>query len=145
MQTLSQQARYFEHQHDDAQDLLQDVLLLMLEKINSFHGGNFEGWAYTLMYNLYRNRQRHLKTATNALLHIGLPSHTHYSNSSCHYDITRTIELLPHCYRNAIAMYIEGYRYEEIALHLDISLGTVKSRIARARNIMQQHLIAYRQ
>ena len=141
--SLSQQAHLFEPQPDDAQDLLQDALLLMLEKINNFREGNFGGWAYTVMYNVYRNRLRNSRTRES---HTATPcdaTHPIYCHTFCQYDLATALDRLPPCYREVMSMHIEGYPYEEIASTLHLSIGTVKSRISRARNFLRQYLTDY--
>lgn len=141
--SLSQQAHFFEPQAEDAQDLLQDALLVMLEKINSFHEGNFGGWAYKVMYNLYRNRLRNSHTRENFNTPALDTAHPFYCHTPCQYDLATALDHLPPCYRKVMSMHIEGFQYEEIAATLDLSIGTVKSRLSRARNYLRQYLIDY--
>lgn len=56
-------------------------------------------------------------------------------------DLTRALEALPEEFRVAVVLCdVEGYTYEEIAQTLEIPVGTVRSRLARGRGILQRHL-----
>ena len=141
--TLSHIAHAHIAHNEDAQDLLQDTLLLLLEQSGKYNDANFCGWSYTLLHNLYRNRTRRCKIIDNV---ENLAQYYHYNeeNSIGKKDIEGMINQLSTPNAIAIKMYINGYQYDEIATQLNISIGTVKSRIARARTQLKVWLKEYR-
>lgn len=141
--TLAHIAHAHTSHNEDAQDLLQDTLLLLLEQSGKYNDVNFCGWGYTLLHNLYRNRTRQC----NIIDYVdNLAQYHHYSddNSIGSDDIEGAINQLSPPNATAIKMYLNGYQYNEIASQLNISIGTVKSRIARARTQLKAWLKEYR-
>ena len=128
---------------EDAKDLLQDTILLMLERVETYEDLNFRGYSYTLLHNLYRNstRKNHI---INSVEDLSLYDYRSEEHQDCYNEIIRSIERLPQRNATAIRMYIDGYQYDEIATQLHISIGTVKSRISRARTQLQSQLKEYR-
>ena len=141
--TLAHLAHAHTSHNEDAQDLLQDTLLLLLEQSGKYNDINFCGWSYTLLHNLYRNRTRQCNIID---LVDNLTQYHYYSdcNSMGREDIEGVINQLSTPNATAIKMYINGYQYDEIATQLHISIGTVKSRIARARTQLKVWLKEYR-
>lgn len=126
---------------DEAQDLLQDTLLLILEKIDHYKEQNFDGWTFTLLTNLHRNKLLHNTLRENIVIVEYNHKDSNRIEEQC--DIATAIDSLPSIYRETIILMLKGYKYNEIGQRLDISTGTVKSRIARARQMMQQTLRDY--
>lgn len=126
---------------DEAQDLLQDTLLLILEKIDHYKEQNFDGWTFTLLTNLHRNKLRHNTLRENIVIVEYGHKDSNRIEEQC--DIATAIDSLPSIYRETIILMLKGYKYNEIGQRLEISTGTVKSRIARARQMMQQTLRDY--
>jgi len=58
-------------------------------------------------------------------------------------DIKKALDRLPDDYYVPFTMYFEGHKYHEIADHLDIPIGTVKTRIHVARKLLKKNLKAY--
>ena len=141
--TLAHIAHAHTSHNEDAQDLLQDTLLLLLEQSGKYNDINFCGWSYTLLHNLYRNRTRRC----NIIEHVdNLAQYHHYNNNDSidSDDIESIINQLSAPNATAIKMYLNGYQYDEIASQLNISIGTVKSRISRARTQLKVWLKEYR-
>lgn len=141
--TLSLMAQQQTSHSQEAEDLLQDTVLLLLERVEMYEDINFVGYCYTLLHNLYRNQLRHNRIVE------GVDDLSQYDclcegNYTYYNEIVHTIEQLPLPYASAIKMHISGYTYEEIASLLHVSIGTVKSRISRARTLLQAQLKEYR-
>lgn len=131
------------HSKTEAGDLLQDTLLLLLEKHRSYTDKNFIGWSYTHLHNQFLNTLRKNKP----LLYDTAPrtDTAGYTTQTCaEFDIRQAIRQLPPAQRTVMQLYLEGYRYDEIADIRHIPEGTVKSRISRARKKLQDILQAYR-
>jgi RNA polymerase sigma-70 factor (ECF subfamily) len=129
---------------DDADELTQDVFVRAWEKLRTFRGeAAFGTWLHRLAVNLIlakraaaaKRRSRDggsdaLETAPgrNAPPELAM-------------DFERAIGRLPEGARQIFVLFdIEGYRHEEIAGMLDISVGTSKSQLHRARMILREHL-----
>lgn len=137
-----------------AMDLVQDTTLKILDNEEKFVDNiNFKGWVLTIMRNIFiNNYRRQIRSATiidttedlyllNLSQESGLetPEGTYASK-----EITRAINKFSDEYRIPFTMYVEGYKYSEIAEHMHLPLGTVKSRIYFARKRLQDMLKDYR-
>lgn len=125
----------------DAEDTLMEGFMKVYTKIDAFQGqGSFEGWIRKIITNeaLMKIRKNHtfhpmdinetwdISTPETALMNIRVE------------ELEKTIEELPTGYRTIFNLYaIEGYSHKEIADLLDISEGTSKSQLSRARMMLQ--------
>lgn len=141
---LFAQAQRLAQSYDDAEDLLQETALQLLEKHQLYIDRNFIGWGYMHLHNLFVNTLNKMKpTACDTLLLFG--ETRAYNPEMCVLsDIRRAIRQLSPALRIITQMYLDGYKYEEIARLQHISIGTVKSRIAYARGKLRTTLQAYK-
>lgn len=140
--------------HDDAYDLLQDTTLKALDNEDKFtEGTNFKGWVFTIMRNIFINNYRRgarqatvVDTTENLyLLNIAQDSGMETPEGSYSVsEISDSISDLPKEFRIPFSMHVAGYKYNEIAEHMQLPLGTVKSRIFFARKKLQQRFSDYR-
>ena len=139
---------------DDAYDLLQDTTLKALDNEDKYaENTNFKGWVFTIMRNIsinnYRRGQRAATVVdtTDNLYHLNLSqdSGLEAPEESFHAaEITSVIDSFPDEYRIPFSMHVAGYKYNEIAEHMHLPLGTVKSRIFFARKKLQERFSDYR-
>lgn len=133
-----------------ANDLLQETMLKALTYRDKFtQNTNFKAWLYTIMKNTFINDyRRNVKTRntfddSNNDFHLlfskdkVFPAPDSFYNTK---EILKTIDELEDEQRITFTMFIEGYKYKEIAEELDIPLGTVKSRIFFTRNKLKELL-----
>ena len=127
-----------------ARDLASDVILRMLSNKDKFEDGtNLNAWGYTILKNSFINLHRRYGNKSflrdNAdeeersmfeRLDLLTEDTDDYSRSL---DVRSAIAALPEIYRVPINYLICGYRYDEIANIMGIEMGTLKSRIFRAR------------
>lgn len=136
---------------DDAYDLLQDTTLKVLDSESKYRNNtNFKGWVFTIMRNLFINNYRISvrntvvtdSTDEQVLLNLSGES-TGYEpeGAMTALEIRRALDSLPEDYRRPFSLFLQGYKYKEIAARYGLPLGTVKSRIFMARQRMQ-HLLA---
>ncbi len=138
---------------DDAKDLLQDTMMkAFLNKDKFSDGTNLKAWLYTIMKNTFiTNYQKMVKKktfidTTDNLHYINSSGATTYNfalNSFAKEEIFNSIEKLDDLFKIPFNMYFSGYKYHEIAEHLDIPIGTVKNRIHIARKELKQNLAVY--
>lgn len=138
---------------EKARDLLQETLLKALTHRESYsENTNFKAWIYTIMKNTfineYRRNVKSKKTFDSSEWNPGIAwmkSNSDHSpeNIFVAKDIYLKINLLPDDYRIPFTMFLEGYKYKEIADELGLPLGTVKSRIFFTRKKLEQVLDDY--
>ncbi len=139
---------------DDAQDLLQDTTLKVLNNQEKFVDNvNFKGWVLTVMRNIFiNNYHKIVRTQTvidqNAdLYNLDVMSESGFNSPDSTYqiqEITKAIDNLNNDLRIPFSLFLSGYKYNEIAEQLEVPLGTVKSRIFFARQELQKVLRDFR-
>ena len=139
---------------DDAYDLLQDTTLKALDNEEKYsEGTNFKGWVFTIMRNIFiNNYRRSVRTATvvdttDNLYHLNLSQDSGIDSPEDSYtasEITDAINDFSDEYRIPFSMHVAGYKYNEIADHMGLPLGTIKSRIFMARKRLQERFSVYR-
>lgn len=139
---------------DDAEDLMQDTTLKVLDNREKFVDNvNFKGWVLTVMRNIFINNY-HKIVRTQTLVDQGVDLYNLDVVNESGFDspdgsfqiqeITKAIESLNNDLKIPFSMYHSGYKYNEIAEKLNLPLGTVKSRIFFARQDLQKKLKDYR-
>jgi len=134
-------AFFLTRRHDWADDIAQDVFVKAYRSIDSFRGeSTIKTWLLRITRNTaYSYRKLAFFRRTVGLeagkLKITRPSAEHeYISQSFADDIWRHVMRLPDKYRETLVLSAHyGMQTEEIARHLDIAIGTVKSRLHRAR------------
>lgn len=153
-ESLKAYARNFTRDQDDANDLVQDTLLKAVTYFKNFkEGTNLKGWLYTIMKNTFINNYRRIvktnsfitkeEEITSANLVVSATKNGG-ENKFVMEDINDALSSLSDDYYVPFTMYFEGYKYHEISDHLNIPIGTVKTRIHVARKVMKKTLSAYK-
>jgi len=151
-------ARRMVKTHDAADDIAQETFINAYSAIKSFKlGHSFYTWLYRICMNLsinYLKRQKlvipesHFEGETSPLereAHGADPSN-HLASKELEGKIERAIDSLPPKFKAVLVLRLyEDLSYEEIAKTLKISMGTVMSRLFRARERMQEMLREYRE
>jgi RNA polymerase sigma-70 factor, ECF subfamily len=144
--------------HNEALDLSQEVFLRVFRTLHSFRGQSaLRTWIYRIVVNQARNRQRwwrrrHRSQQVSLDEHIRahgeLPAPAHAGSpdralgqKQLAERIQISLEHLPFDQRTALVLReIDGLSYEEIGFSLGVAVGTVKSRLARAREALRAQL-----
>ncbi len=131
---LRRYARALTRDAEVADDLVQDTLVRALRSEHLFHGGDIRSWLYTILTNLNRNRLRSLARR---------PAHAPIEDADAPdlagpeaggRDIERALASLVDDQRTALLLVVlEGLSYREVAEVQGVPIGTVMSRLARAR------------
>ncbi|MGE5394756.1 MAG: RNA polymerase sigma factor [Candidatus Saccharibacteria bacterium] len=139
--------------HEKAEDLLQETFLKALVYRDKFaQNTNFKAWIYTIMKNTFiNNYRRNVKSkntfdGTNNDYHLKSSKDKGYPSPESIYssqEITKCINALEDEYRVPFNMFLDGYKYKEIAEDLNLPLGTVKSRIFFTRKKLEKSLKDY--
>jgi RNA polymerase sigma-70 factor (ECF subfamily) len=144
--TLRRYARALTRDADIADDLVQDTLVRALRSEHLFHGGEIRSWLYTILTNLTRNRLRSLarRPALSPLEDNDAPDLA--GPEAGGRDIERALAGLVEHQRNALLLVVlEGLSYREVAEVQGVPIGTVMSRLARARVQIKTYLDGGRQ
>lgn len=136
-----------------ANDLLQDTCLKALTYREKFAANtNFKAWLYTIMKNTFiNNYRRNLKTritfeGTSSETPIKFQIDKNGQSPESIYnskEIVKCINALDTEYKVPFKMFLDGYKYKEIAENMNVPLGTVKSRIFFARKKLENTLKDY--
>ena len=125
---------------ETADDLVQDTLVRALRSEHLFHGGDVRSWLYTILNNLNRNRLRSLarRPMLTPIEDNDAPSAGPEAGGR---DIERALALLVDEQRTALLLVaLEGLTYREVAEVQGVPIGTVMSRLARARVQIKTYL-----
>ena len=134
-------ARYLCRDRLEAEDLVQDVILKALQHRSQFEPGtNLKAWLRAIMRNTHilRNRRRWREAdydperAERKLVSVADPTIPMELD-----DVRRALCLMPARYRDALVLAAGGSSYDEMSYILDCAIGTVKSRLSRARDLLQ--------
>jgi RNA polymerase sigma-70 factor (ECF subfamily) len=123
---------------DRADDLVQETLLRAIANIDSFQPGtNMSAWMFTILRNLfrseYRKRRREVED-TDGSYAESLKSHPEQHSRMEFQEFRAALAKLPPDQREALILVgASGFSYEEAASICDCAVGTIKSRVNRAR------------
>ena len=143
----------FTHNHNDANDLIQDTILKALRNRTKFKTGtNIKAWLYIIMKNTFISNY-HKVDKRNTLVDpidegycfnvSSTISQNLGASNIASQEINRAINNLDKTFRVPFMMHYEGFKYNEIAEHLNIPMGTVKNRIHVARKNLMESLVEY--
>jgi RNA polymerase sigma-70 factor (ECF subfamily) len=137
---LRRYARALTRDAETADDIVQDTLVRALRSEHLFHGGDVRAWLYTILTNLNRNRLRSLSRRPTLVL-IKDGDATTSGPDSGGRDIARALDELAEDQRSALLLVVlEGLTYREVAEVQGVPIGTVMSRLARARMQIKAYL-----
>ena len=150
------------YDEDDAKDLVQETYLKAFRFINSFEEGtNAKAWLFRILKNSFINDYRKKSKEPNKVDYNDVE--TYYNSEDANAEITPDLRVealqdmigdevtnalnsLAVDFRTVIILCdLEGFTYEEMAKILDIPIGTVRSRLHRARNLLKEKLKSYAQ
>lgn len=158
-------AFYLTKDEDDANDLVQDTFIKAFRFIENFQEGtNEKAWLFKIMKNGFINdyRKKNSKPvhfSFDTIYESGDNENddelnnvtdNNYLQTTDAYrgligdEVTKALESLQHDYRQIILLAdIEEFSYEELSEILEIPIGTVRSRLFRARNLLKEKLKTY--
>lgn len=138
---------------EEANDLYQETLYKALANHEKYNAGtNIKAWLFTIMRNIFINNYRRKakqktifdNTPEDYLLNLKQTSIANSAESSLRVkEIKTAIDHLPEIFKMPFLLYLDGYRYQEIADYLQEPLGTIKSRIHFARKLLKEQISRY--
>lgn len=155
-------AYHLTYNEEDANDLVQETYLKAYRFVESYNEGtNAKAWLFRILKNAFINQYRKKsKQPTQVDYEEIINYHDEEDSSYSSFmdlreemfqdmmgdEVTTAINALPVDFRVVILLCdIEGFTYEEIAKIIDIPIGTVRSRLHRARNMLKERLKVYAQ
>lgn len=147
----SQAIKYTQNQ-DEAEDITQDVLLIVFESLSTFRGeSQFSTWLYTITKNelikRYKKKKNfHIETHEN-LTQIeklkrwseNISPEVQLLKEEMVHTIQNLVAKLPHSYKKPLTLYyFEGLSYREIADKMNLKINTLKSNIYRGKEIIKK-------
>lgn len=139
-------------QEEDAQDLVQETLLKAFKSINTFQReANPKAWLFSILKNSYINAYRKKKRQAVEVAFEEKKEKSDITDLRKEIfdplfddEVTRAIYQLSDTYRLILLLSdLEGFSYEEIAEILKLPIGTVRSRLFRARKMLRENLKKY--
>jgi RNA polymerase sigma-70 factor (ECF subfamily) len=139
---------------EDATEVAQDAFVRIYRSIGEFRGEcEFTTWLHQIVVNLARNKHRwwhrrgkQVTVSVDCPVEMQLPARgdapdIEAANAEFVQMLSEKMDELPANFREVLVLRnVENMRYEEIAVALGCSIGTVKSRIARAREALRQSM-----
>jgi len=142
---LRRMARGIARDQANADDLLQDTVIRMLQARDRFlPGTSFLGWAYRIMHNRHISLLRMNRKGTVDLDHPSVPALGHHASQESRIalnELSTAMRLLTADQRTALVLIAGlGLSYCEVAKKLSCSVGTIKSRVSRGREQLRNWL-----
>jgi RNA polymerase sigma-70 factor (ECF subfamily) len=146
-------ARWLVQDSSEAEDLVQETYLRALRSFASFQPGtNFRAWMFQILRNSFLSSRSKLERRMTIAMdweedgpELAVDTETPETilmNSSCTQLVQRSMDDLPVHYRETLLLCeVEEMSYQEIAEVLSIPIGTVMSRLARARKAVRRSLL----
>jgi RNA polymerase sigma-70 factor, ECF subfamily len=147
--SLRRYARFLARDPDAADDLVQEALTRAVGAASSFRlGTNIRAWLFTILKNVVRNnvrRGRHNPVQSVESIDSAIRSDP-ADQPDAHLELSslaEAIDTLPPSFKQVLLLCgVEGFLYEEAAMILDVPVGTVRSRLFRARNLLLKRIEA---
>jgi RNA polymerase sigma-70 factor, ECF subfamily len=140
---LRRYSRSLTRSDTESEDLLQDCVEKALVYRSQWRGTNFKAWAYRIMTNLHLNTRRartnhpSVTIDENEIEDVAMTAGDPLESRR----LIRSLASLPAEFRIVLTLIVvEGYAYQEVADMLDIPIGTVMSRLSRARHILREKM-----
>jgi len=145
-------ARWLSHSSADADDIVQDAMLRAFSAFEQFRGENFRAWLLTIVRNCWRNRMGDIRRRRHAplsadgdreLVFDGPDPEAEATRASDRRRLDTLIADLPEDFRTALILReMEDMSYRDIAEITGAPIGTVMSRLARARALLKSQWFA---
>lgn len=155
-------ALHLTYDEDDSNDLVQETFMKAWRFIGSFESGtNAKAWLFKILKNAFINEYRKKTKRPTKVDYEEIVSH-HNAEDDRYVgsidlredifqgmlgdEVTNALDSLPVDFRTVVLLCdVEGFTYEEMAKIINIPIGTVRSRLHRARNMLKEKLEKYAQ
>jgi len=144
--SMRRYARALARERADADDLVQEALMRAVARADTFKTGtNLRAWLFTILHNVYVNRVRGRSARGDEVpledVEERLVVPPRQEESVELREIMRVVRSLPDEQRAVLLLVaVEGLKYDEVAKVLGVPIGTVMSRLSRAREAVRTRL-----
>jgi len=162
MDALYKQALHLTRRPEDADDMVQETYLRAYRTFSSFkEGTNCKAWLFTILYSIFVNKYRKEQSEPDIISIDELEERFHRTLADRDWEtdfaaltrseldwkgpeVNHALAKLPEIFRSAVLLVdVEGFTYEEAAAALDCPVGTLRSRLFRARRMLFLQLHDY--
>jgi len=146
---LYRTAYAWSHNPDLAADLVQECMTKALDRLKQLRDPDkLDSWLFGILLNCWRDHFRQQRVTVNIddieMAHEDSPEHLHETHNMI-LNVRQSIAKLPEAQRQIVTLVnLEGFSYAEVADILKIPVGTVMSRLSRARNTLAKYLLNYK-
>jgi RNA polymerase sigma-70 factor (ECF subfamily) len=138
---LRRYARALVGDRDLADDLVQDTLERAMRKFHLWRPGNLRAWLFSIMHNVFVNQLKARRISPTEEFDESLAGAGDAAGAAGLRDLERGLAGLPAEQREVLLMVgLEDMSYAEASRALGVPLGTVMSRLSRAREKLRRHL-----
>jgi len=134
----------------DAEDTTQDIFIKIFKNINNYRGdSSLSTWIYkvtinTCLDNLKKRKKHEKDKSSDEIDDISSLPYGEIQPGTIHIIIEKEIQKLPEGYRTVFILHeIDGFKHEEIAKIMNITQGTSKSQLFKAKSILRKKLLPY--
>ncbi|RMF22343.1 MAG: RNA polymerase sigma factor [Bacteroidetes bacterium] len=131
--------------YEEAEEILNDGWMKVFTKLEQYDPElPFKSWLRRILINAavdYHRKFKKHKSVQTDLEGVDAPFDAHILEQLSYEEVLEAVQQLPPAYRLVFNLYVmEGFKHHEIAEMLDISVGTSKSNLSRAKEKLQQYL-----
>jgi RNA polymerase sigma-70 factor (ECF subfamily) len=136
----------YSRNREEAKEILNEGFFKVLTNFDKYtHGLSFKGWLRKIMVNsaidFYRRNEKHFHAVDISFAREELQN-DHMIEAMSAKEIIKLVQLLPPSYRMVFNLFaIEGFKHEEIAQKMNISVGTSKSNLSIARTKLKKAIM----
>ncbi len=137
------------HNPDLAADIAQETMAKALKRVNQLRdAAKLDSWLYGILINCWRDYFRGQRDTVDIdnieLTHNETPEHVQQTQDMVQ-SVRKSIARLPETQRLVVTLVnLEGFSYAEVSEILNIPVGTVMSRLSRARSSLAEYLLNYK-
>jgi len=138
---LRRYARALVRERHAADDLVQDTLERAVRKFHLWRPGDLRAWLFSIMHNVFVNQLKARRISPSAEVDENFAGATTPGWVTDVHDLERCLALLPAEQREVLLMVsLEDMSYGEVSRALGVPMGTVMSRLSRAREKLRRHM-----
>jgi RNA polymerase sigma-70 factor (ECF subfamily) len=136
---LRRYARGLAGSHAAGDDIVQDALLLALDRERQFRGGSLKPWVFAILSNVGRSAYRSRRRQAPSVADVDPPDAG--TDPAMRVSVLAALSALPDEQRQTLLLTaVEGFSYRETAEILGVPIGTIMSRLSRARATLAERL-----
>ena len=138
---LRRYARALVGDRDSADDLVQDTLERAVRKFHLWRPGDLRAWLFSIMHNVFVNQLRSRRIPASQEVDENLAGDEDPSGATALRDLERGLAALSAEQREVLLMVgLEEMSYAQVSRALGVPMGTVMSRLSRAREKLRRHM-----